>query len=98
MPNNMEGRGLTDRELLQLCLELEKGRCHSINSMMLETKHHGLREIYKEAFDNASKNQYELFTIMDEKGWYKTEVADLEQINKVQELMQNNLHPDDHFK
>jgi spore coat protein CotF len=98
MPNNIEGRGLTDRELLQLCLELEKGRCHSINSIMLETKHQGLREIYKEAFKNASTNQYELFKIMDEKSWYKTELASLEQINKVQELMQNNLHPDDHFK
>ncbi len=32
MPNNIEGRGLTDRELVQLCLELEKGRCRSISN------------------------------------------------------------------
>lgn len=32
---------------------------------------------------------------MDSKGWYKTELATKEQIGKVQELMQNNLHPDD---
>lgn len=98
MPNNIEGRGLTDRELLQLCLELEKGRCHSINSVILETKHQGLREIYEGAYANASSNQYELFSIMDDKGWYKTEIASTGQINKVQELMQNNLHPDNQFK
>ncbi|RVT67518.1 spore coat protein [Niallia taxi] len=98
MPNNIEGRGLTDKEMLQLCLELEKGRCHSISTVILETSHQGLRDIYEQAFANASSNQYELFTIMNEKGWYKTEKASIEQISNVQELMQNNLHPDDTFK
>lgn len=97
MPNNMVGRGLTDREMLQLCLELEKGRCRSIGNTMLETTHQGLREIYQECLDNASQNQYQLFEVMNNKGWYKTELATAEQIGKVQELMQNNLHPDNQF-
>lgn len=94
MPNNIEGRGLTDREMLQLCLELEKGRCRSIGNTILETSHKDLREIYHQCFDNANQNQYRIFEIMEEKGWYKTEIASIEEIKKVQEYMQNNLHPD----
>ncbi|QCR32342.1 spore coat protein [Lysinibacillus sp. SGAir0095] len=97
MPNNIAGRGLTDREMLQLCLELEKGRCRSISYTLLETTHHELREIYEDCFENASSNQYELFEIMNNKGWYKTELATKDQIGNVQELMQNNLHPDNQF-
>jgi spore coat protein CotF len=97
VPNNMEGRGLTDREMLQLCLELEKGRCRSISSTMVEASHRELRDVYKQCFETASQNQYELYQIMDGKGWYKVDPATTEQIGKVQELMQNNLHPDDKF-
>lgn len=97
MPNNIAGRGLTDREMVQLCLELEKGRCRSINNTMLETTHQELREIYEHCLEKASSNQYQLFDLMNNKGWYKTELASIEQIGKVQELMQNNLHPDDQF-
>jgi len=98
MPNNIEGRGLTDREMVQLCLELEKGRCRSLGSTMLETTHKELRDIYTQCFDNASKNNYKLYQLMDEKGWYKTELATVDQIKNVQEYMQNNLHPDDQFQ
>ncbi|WP_100399546.1 spore coat protein [Bacillus sp. FJAT-44742] len=97
MPNNIEGRGLTDRELVQLCLELEKGRCRSISNTLLETSHGELREIYHQWFDTCSVNQYKLFEQMEGKGWYKTAVATPAQIEEVQEFMQNNLHPDDHF-
>lgn len=97
MPNNIAGRGLTDREMLQLCLELEKGRCRSIANTMLETTHTQLREVYERCFENASSNHYQLFELMNKKDWYKTEPASKGQINKVQELMQNNLHPDDQF-
>lgn len=97
VPNNIAGRGLTDREMLQLCLELEKGRCRSISSTILETTHQELRDICQDCLNNASKNQYEIYSIMGQKGWYKTELAMPEQINQVQELMQNNLHPDNQF-
>jgi len=97
MPNNMEGRGLTDREMVQLCLELEKGRCKSISSTMLEASHKELRNIYTDCLEKAKNNHYRLYEIMDEKGWYKTELATTEQMVKVQEYMQNNLHPDHQF-
>lgn len=93
MPNNIEGRGLTDREMLHLCLQLEKGRCQSISHTLLETSHKELREIYQQCFEQASHNQYKLFEVMREKGWYKTKQASAEQIADVQELMQTNLHP-----
>ncbi|HWK23177.1 MAG TPA: spore coat protein [Ureibacillus sp.] len=98
MPNNIAGRGLTDREMLQLCLELEKGRCRSISNTLLETTHPDLREIYQHCYENANSNQYRLFEIMNKKGWYKTELATKDQIIQVQELMQNNLHPDNQFE
>ncbi|WP_088105471.1 spore coat protein [Halalkalibacter urbisdiaboli] len=97
MPNNIEGRGLTDREMLQLCLELEKGRCRSISQTMLETSHQELRKIYQQWLDNANDNQIQLYEVMSQKGWYKTAPASVEQINQTQKLMQNNLHPDNQF-
>ncbi|WP_227935611.1 spore coat protein [Alkalihalobacillus deserti] len=97
MPNNIEGRGLTDREMLQLCLQLEKGRCQSLSQTLLESSHQELREIYHQCFDNASDNQYKLYGVMSEKGWYKMSQASAEQIAEVQELMKNNLHPDDAY-
>ncbi|WLD93611.1 spore coat protein [Alkalihalobacillus sp. AL-G] len=97
MPNNMKNRGLTDREMLQLCLELEKGRCRSSSNALLETSHKELRDVYKHCFENAEQNQSKLFEVMKEKDWYKVEPATTEQIGKTQALMQNNLHPDDQF-
>ncbi|MBP2239490.1 spore coat protein CotF [Cytobacillus eiseniae] len=97
MPNNIGKRGLTDREMLQLCLELEKGRCRSVSNTMLETSHNELREIYQQCFENANNNHYSLYEKMNENGWYKTDIATTGDIHKVQEFMQNNLHPDEQF-
>ncbi|TXC92963.1 spore coat protein [Metabacillus litoralis] len=97
MPNNIEGRGLTDREMVQLCLELEKGRCRGISNTMIETSHKELRDIYESMLENANNNQYELYEMLEEKGWYKTELASADQIKQVQGYMQNNLHPDNQF-
>ncbi|MBP3950813.1 spore coat protein [Bacillus suaedae] len=98
MPNNIKDRGLTDREMIQLCLELEKGRARSISSTILETSHEELRDIYKQLYTNATDSQYQLYEIMNQKGWYKTAIASIEQINQVEKFMQNNLHPDSQFK
>ncbi|SES01835.1 spore coat protein [Salipaludibacillus aurantiacus] len=97
MPNNIEGRGLTDREMLQLCLELEKGRCRSAASTLLETSHEQLREVYQRCFNNARDSQYAMYNLMNSKGWYIQSQASREEVGRVQEEMQNNLHPDDQF-
>ncbi|MDQ0272869.1 spore coat protein [Cytobacillus purgationiresistens] len=93
MPNNIEGRGLTDREMVQLCLELEKGRSRSVSNSLLETSHQGLRDIYQHCFQTAADNQYTLFEMMAKKGWYQTNVASPAEMTKVLESMQNNLNP-----
>ncbi|OLS38077.1 hypothetical protein BTR22_06125 [Alkalihalophilus pseudofirmus] len=98
MPNNIEHRGLTDREMLQLCLELEKGRCRSLVSTMLETSHADLRQVYEECLQAANDQHAHLYEVLNDKGWYETLHATPEAINQTQELMQNNLHPDDQFK
>jgi spore coat protein CotF len=93
MPNNIEGRGLTDREMMQLCLELEKGRCRSISSTMLETSHSELTRIYQKCLETALHNQKQLFANMQESGYYVVPQATPEQIAEVQGLLQNNLNP-----
>ncbi|MBO8173379.1 MAG: spore coat protein [Bacillaceae bacterium] len=97
MPNNIEGRGLTDREMVQLCLELEKNRCRSIAETLLETEHQELRNLYQECLNQAYENQNELFRLMSHRGWYAVEPATAEQIGKTQSRMQQNLHPDHQF-
>ncbi|KAB2331847.1 spore coat protein [Bacillus mesophilum] len=93
MPNNMDERSLTEREILQLCLELEKARCTGSGRSLLESAHDELRDIYNQCFEHASTNQYKIFSYLEQKGWYETELAAQEQVIRVQELMQNNLHP-----
>lgn len=93
MPNNIENRGLTDKELLQLCLELEKARCRSLSNTLLETSHKELADIYKHCFAQASENHAAIFSELNNAGWYKTALATPDEINSVQELMKHNLHP-----
>jgi spore coat protein CotF len=96
MPNNIEGRGLTDKEMLQLCLELEKGRCRSLSNTVLETAHEDLRDIYMDCLGNAENNQWVLFDFMKQNGWYNVTEASVQEIGEVQALMQNNLNPGTH--
>jgi spore coat protein CotF len=93
MPNNIEGRGLTDREMMQLCLELEKGRCRSIASSLLETSHDELRAIYQRCLETAITHQQHIFENMQQSGYYIVPQATPEQIGEVQGLLQNNLNP-----
>ncbi|ERI05589.1 spore coat protein [Aneurinibacillus aneurinilyticus] len=93
MPNNIDGRGLTNREMMQLCLELEKGRCRSIANTMLETSHDELRAIYQRCLETAVSNQQRIFITMQESGYYVVPQATADQIAEVQGLLQNNLNP-----
>ena len=93
MPNNIGGHGLTDREMMQLCLELEKARIHSSSSALMETSHEELRRIYTRSFETACTNQQQLFTAMQQYGLYQVAQATAEQINAVQHAIQNNLDP-----
>lgn len=93
MPNNIEGRGLTDREMMQLCLELEKARIRSVSSALVETGHEELRSIYMRSFDTACTNQQQLFAAMQQNGLYQVAQATADQVNAVQHAMQNNLDP-----
>jgi spore coat protein CotF len=97
MPNNIAGRGLTDREMVQLCLELEKARCRSLSNTILETSHQQFREIFKQCLDVSLHNQHRLFKLMKKRGWYNVQTATTAQIGQTQELIQNNLHPDNQF-
>ncbi|MBN6188767.1 spore coat protein [Aneurinibacillus sp. BA2021] len=95
MPNNIEGRGLTDRELMQLCLELEKGRCRSLLNTIVETRHDSLRSLYQRCLETALTNQQHIFDRMQEHGYYQVPQATPDQIAQMQGLLQNNLHPGD---
>ncbi|MFT9847690.1 spore coat protein [Aneurinibacillus sp. REN35] len=95
MPNNIEGRGLTDREMMQLCLELEKGRCRSISNTLVETSHGNLRELYQRCLETALTNQQHIVDRMQEQGYYEMPRATQEQLARMQEQLQNNLHPGD---
>ncbi|MDQ0229991.1 spore coat protein [Metabacillus malikii] len=93
MPNNIEGRGLTNREMLQLCLELEKGRCRSLATTIMETSHVKLQKIYMACYERALSNHNALYNILSENGWYKTIDASQAEIEEVQNTIQHNLNP-----
>ncbi|WP_433750731.1 spore coat protein [Falsibacillus pallidus] len=94
MPNNIEERGLTEREMLQLCLELEKARCHSITDILTECANEELCSVYRQSLDNAFDIHRELFNMLNQKGWYKVLPAQVAQIEEVQNMMRENLNPD----
>lgn len=93
LPNNINGRGLTEREMMQLCLELAKGRVPAISHTLMETTHDELIDIYEGCLKTSAEAQREIFQLMEKKGWYETQLATVEEIENVQNFMQNNLNP-----
>ncbi|WP_018924563.1 spore coat protein [Salsuginibacillus kocurii] len=93
MPNNMDQRALTDRERLQLCLELEKGRLRSVSNTLLECSHDELRDVYRSCLDTTIENQRKLFDTLQTNDWYRVRKAEQAELEDVQEMMQHNLRP-----
>ncbi|MBU8908034.1 spore coat protein [Desertibacillus haloalkaliphilus] len=96
MPNNIGSKGLTDREIAQLCLELEKNRCRSVSHTILEASNEQLRQIYSQCQQQYLAHQQDLYELMNERGWYTVDDATPEEIGEVQGLMQQNLNPGRH--
>jgi spore coat protein CotF len=72
---------MEDRELMEKELLLIKGASDLYLHGVLESTTAEVHQAFKDALTESLNIQNKIYNLMVEKGWYKTEVADQNQIN-----------------
>lgn len=94
MNNEEKGLTLTDKNKLEIILELEKNMSNNYSVAMNEASNDDLYESYFEMFTSVKDMTRDIFDLMKYLGWYSLEYVDENKIDKkVQSLNQqlNNL-------
>jgi spore coat protein CotF len=74
---------LGDKELLNAILNEHKLAASSMTTLVLESADQNLRNDATKILQNTFKHQKQIFDIMTQKGWYQTEVASSQEIDRV---------------
>ncbi|NLA59757.1 MAG: spore coat protein [Firmicutes bacterium] len=77
MPNQPQ-----EKEWAGILLYLQKMEASMLCTAALESQDPELRDHYCGLLNKSLENQKALFDIMNQKGWYKTEPAPMEQANR----------------
>lgn len=77
MPNQPQ-----EKEWAGILLYLQKMEASMLCTAALESQDPELRDHYCGLLNKSLENQKALFDIMNQKGWYKTEPAPIEQANR----------------
>lgn len=77
-----QGSNLTERDFLQLALNESKQLASSINTYVLEANTSQLRRDYLSVLGDVYSQQEEIFSLMQQKGYYNVENANSQQMAK----------------
>ena len=72
---------MEDRELMENELLVIKGVCDLYLHGAIESPTAEVHEAFQSALEESLNIQNKIYNLMSEKGWYKTETADQNQIN-----------------
>lgn len=81
----MEDRDLMEKELLVI-----KGVCDLYLHGTLESTTAEVHTAFKEALNESLNIQNKIYSLMSEKGWYQTEIADQSKIDKIKQKYSAN--------
>ncbi len=76
---------MEDRELMEKELLLIKGASNLYLNGVLESTTAEVHQAFKDALTESLNIQNKIYNLMVEKGWYKTEVADQNQVNSAKQ-------------
>ena len=82
MNNEERGLMLTDKNKLEIILELEKNLSNNYSIAMNEASNNDLYESYFDMFTSIKDMTRDIFDLMSYLGWYNLEYVDQNKINK----------------
>ncbi len=80
---------LSERDILQVALNESKYLAASLNTYILEASTAQLRRDYISVLGDVYSQQEQLFSLMQQKGYYNIENANSQQVSKVQSKFSN---------
>lgn len=82
---------IEEKEVVQVILSLQKQFTTTINQLVLESANQALRNDAVTVLQNTFKNQKQIFDLMSQKGWYATDAANRQELDRAkQEINQLN--------
>ena len=91
MNNEERGLMLTDKNKLEIILELEKNLSNNYSIAMNEASNNDLYESYFDMFTSIKDMSRDIFDLMSYLGWYNLEYVDENKINKKIESLTEQL-------
>ena len=91
MNNEEKGLMLTDKNKLEIILELEKNLSNNYSIAMNEASNNDLYESYFDMFTSIKDMSRDIFDLMSYLGWYNLEYVDENKINKKIESLTKQL-------
>ena len=91
MNNEERGLMLTDKNKLEIILELEKNLSNNYSIAMNEASNNDLYESYFDMFTSIKDMSRDIFDLMSYLGWYNLEYVDENKINKKIESLTKQL-------
>ena len=91
MNNEERGLMLTDKNKLEIILELEKNLSNNYSIAMNEASNNDLYESYFDMFTSIKDMTRDIFDLMSYLGWYNLEYVDENKINKKIESLTKQL-------
>lgn len=73
---------LTEKELINDALSSEKQLLHVYSTYLGEATCPNLRNELTRIFNETQQMQFEMFKAMEQKGWYNTQNAELQQVQQ----------------
>ena len=78
-------QNMTDKELMENILMLEKGVCDLFMHGTIESPSDNVHKAFNRALNDSLATQDEIYTKMQQKGWYPTEQAEQSKIDSVKQ-------------
>lgn len=73
---------LSEREILNDALSSEKQLLHVYSTYLSEASCPNLRNELSKVFNETQQIQFEIFKAMEQKGWYQSQNAELQQVQQ----------------
>ena len=71
----------TDKEIMNVLLDEHKLCASSLTNLVLESSNQNLRNDVSGLLNRTFQHQKNIFDLMTQKGWYKTQTASQQEIN-----------------
>lgn len=78
---------LTDKEILNVLLDQHKLCASALTNLVLESSNQNVRTDASNVLNKTFRHQKQIFDILSQKGWYKTQSASQQAITQAQQEM-----------